>query len=467
MMPGLALFALSLPAAVPTSAQPLVPVTRLTIRPAAEPCPALKYLFLPELDEQTPGNAALVYARAIVVVMEARRTSQQQQRVDRLIEKPVRNLTPDEVKEMRGQYRGALRELAIAARKARCDWGLDFRQEGFLLTFPEVQRLQHLVTPVALEARAQMADGRLDDAFKTLQSGFALAVNTAKGATLIQGLVGMGIGIVCVNQVEEFIQRPGAPNLYWALTALPRPFIDLHRGLQGERVSIERTVPFLRDLEKQIRSPAEIRRDLLHAARLLAGVTGHTPPAGGQGEVTLAGWAMLAYPEAKRSLLAQGWSKGRVEAMPVLQVVAIEALHELRRRRDDLFKWSHLPYPAAREALRRAERGLNGPHAGVSALPLASYLPAIEKVLLNQARLDRKIAALRCIEAVRLYAADHGGRLPARLAEVREVPVPLDPVTGKAFVYEAAGDKAALRAPDSGEWQNPSLVVNYELTLKR
>src|SRR2546423_5637707 len=42
----------------------VVPAVRLAVRPAAEPTPALKYHFLPELRELKPGNAALLYYRA-------------------------------------------------------------------------------------------------------------------------------------------------------------------------------------------------------------------------------------------------------------------------------------------------------------------------------------------------------------------------------------------------------------------
>ena len=38
------------------------------------------------------------------------------------------------------------------------------------------------------------------------------------------------------TRLEELIQQPDAPNLYWSLTDLPRPFIDLREPMQGERV---------------------------------------------------------------------------------------------------------------------------------------------------------------------------------------------------------------------------------------
>src|SRR5262249_12962990 len=54
---------------------------------------------------------------------------------------------------------------------------------------------------------------------------------------------------------------------------------------------------------------------------------------------------------------------------------------------------------------------------------------------------------------------------PAALGEVTEVPVPLDPLTGKPFVYRLAGGKATLYGPPpAGEQPGPSNSLSYELT---
>jgi hypothetical protein len=83
------------------------------------------------------------------------------------------------------------------------------------------------------------------------------------------------------------------------------------------------------------------------------------------------------------------------------------------------------------------------------------------------ARLDRRVAALRCVEALRLYAAAHGGEPPARLADVHEVPVPADPVTGQPFDYRLEGDRAVLSAPPPpGEVPDARNSLRYELTFK-
>ncbi|NOR67536.1 MAG: hypothetical protein GQ528_09285 [Woeseiaceae bacterium] len=80
-------------------------------------------------------------------------------------------------------------------------------------------------------------------------------------------------------------------------------------------------------------------------------------------------------------------------------------------------------------------------------------------------RLDRNIALLRTIEAVRMFAAAHSGRLPGSLAEITSVPVPADPVTGEGFLYKRIdARKARLEAPVSPAESNKWPV--YELTIR-
>jgi hypothetical protein len=76
------------------------------------------------------------------------------------------------------------------------------------------------------------------------------------------------------------------------------------------------------------------------------------------------------------------------------------------------------------------------------------------------ARLDRAVAILRVLEALRIYAAGHGDKLPDALANVSDVPVPSDPVTGKPFEYRLDGDKATLTGPTLRE-----VPLNYEITM--
>ena len=67
---------------------------------------------------------------------------------------------------------------------------------------------------------------------------------------MIQMLVGLSLSAVMVGRAEDLIRQPGSPNLYWALTALPRPFIDPRPALDGETEFLTSIIPGLRELEK-------------------------------------------------------------------------------------------------------------------------------------------------------------------------------------------------------------------------
>ena len=62
-----------------------------------------------------------------------------------------------------------------------------------------------------------------------------------------------------------------------------------------------------------------------------------------------------AYPEAKRRLIAQGRSAAQVEAMPAVQVVALHSYQLYQEARDDIFKWTGLPYWQGYKGMSDAE----------------------------------------------------------------------------------------------------------------
>jgi hypothetical protein len=79
-------------------------------------------------------------------------------------------------------------------------------------------------------------------------------------------------------------------------------------------------------------------------------------------------------------------------------------------------------------------------------------------------RLDRDVAALQCIEALRHYAATHDGQLPKQMTDITDITVPKNPETQKPFGYRLDGSKAILdaAAPQGGQ---PRDALRYEITL--
>ena len=135
---------------------------------------------------------------------------------------------------------------------------------------------------------------------------------------------------------------------------------------------------------------------------------------------------------------------------------------------DQQFKWFALPYHLSRPHLEEGEK-LFGTHyrdKGLKANLFTVLLPALYRVAFLQTRLDRHIALLRTVEAIRMFAVDHSGQLPASLGEITSVPIPSDPVTGEGFIYRRTDARnARLEAPVSPAESKRRPV--YELTLRR
>lgn len=91
--------------------------------------------------------------------------------------------------------------------------------------------------------------------------------------------------------------------------------------------------------------------------------------------------------------------------------------------------------------------------------------PAHDRVLVQMNYINRKIAALGCIEALRLYAGSHDGKFPEKLSDITDVKIPLDPVTKKPFSYKSTGSDAVLEL-EATEGSDGRDAVRCELKLK-
>ncbi len=445
-------------------------VIRLTCQPAAAPSPALRYRLLPELRDRTPGNAALLYYRAFAPEWTAYRRPEIRKLIDQWLD--------DKSKPPDPQLRfvldsNQLKEVDRAARRAYCDWELAprLREDGIGLLLPDVQSFREYARILNLRAHFQIADGKLDDAVHTLQTGFSLGQDVANAPTLIQTLVGIAIITIQLGQVDELIQAPNSPNLYWALTDLPHPFIHLRKPLEGERITMDNLFPGMREALAKARSKPltpEEAQALVEKLAPLAVLEGKFNASDFRKKMAAGAKEML--PEAKKYLVAHGWPAAKVEAMPALQAVLLHQFGEYDRLYDEMAKWKSLPYWQARVGLKDAEKLIKAnavKHASVGGSLASLLLPAISKVMEAQIRTERRIAALRCVEAVRVYAAAHEGKPPAKLEDIQGIPIPLDPYTGKAFNYKSEKNMATIEGPaPEGERPFVNNYIRYEVTLK-
>jgi hypothetical protein len=178
---------------------------------------------------------------------------------------------------------------------------------------------------------------------------------------------------------------------------------------------------------------------------------------------------------AKKRLIKQGRPKELVDAMPHLQVAMLDSFLQYDQLFDDAMKCQNLPFweamPVMKEVDKRRLLALDQAvlHNGGPAIPIyALLLPTLRKPIEVRVCYDRRIAAFRCIEAVRHYAAGHDGKLPSSLEQIKDAPAPLDPVTGKPFDYRVSGDRAFLTCtPFPGQTPSNANTPSYELSIQR
>ena len=80
-----------------------------------------------------------------------------------------------------------------------------------------------------------------------------------------------------------------------------------------------------------------------------------------------------------------------------------------------------------------------------------------------ETRLERRIGLLRLVEALRIHAAAHAGKLPEALSQVTEVPIPDDPATGHPFEYRRDGASAVIPTPPD-DLKSP--IPTYRITVR-
>ncbi len=436
---------------------------------------AMKYALLPDLMETTPGNAADHYRLAVPVWKEqAPPFAEWNEMFERWSKAPLKDLPLDEIGDLLKRCEPALREVEAGARCEQCEWGHtdDIRRLGHSARENDAPALHGLGCLLALRCRYELAHARTQDASRTLRIGFALARHMADAPPFNNAIYGMFIGEVMLEVLEEILQRRDAPDFYWPLTDLPRPLYDLRKALQAERVSVYGFFPGAAEMAADLNAKSWAPEQVEKAIDVLRHMTGSNNKLlflNNQAEMKL--HIADRHEAAKNALLDEGRPKELVDAMPHVQVALLVALRQWDRAFDEALKCQSLPYPERLAAWSRAEARQeemmddpNGP-----AIPLWRLHARDGRNWLQvAAEIDRRVAALRCVEAVRLYAAGHDGRFPDSLDEIKDTPIPLDPFEGKPFGYRRAGDRAFLSSsPFPGQPANNYNTPMYELSFER
>ncbi|MFT3879989.1 MAG: hypothetical protein QM703_10060 [Gemmatales bacterium] len=464
-------------------------VRKFTVTPQAVPSPALRYVLLPPLKDLKTGNAVQDYyryfapdtiylfrlpkfAESMYAWIEspydqaARKgltpSQQQQSKKNKDDDEEVTPATREEMSVFRQSQ--IFDEIDLAARRTYAEWDyLDrMKEQGMGLLLPDVQGIRLIANIVHIRARLAVMDGDYEKALYHLQTGMAMSRHMNQANILICSLTGLSIAKNMLKTVEEFIQTPNAPNLYWALTDLPNPFLDLRLAYAGDRMTIDYLLGDPKQLKERIFTNDEMQKLVEKKLKPLLRTTG------GNTSNDFSLLILKEYPRAKVWLQEQGRSPADIEKMTATQAVMIFAHARFQVLADDFAKLFQQPLPERLVHVKAFQQKIKdlGAQGDASFFLGAYFFPHYPTVWITVSQADRDIALLRCVELLRNYAAGHNRQLPAGWEDVKDLPVPIDPITGKRFGYILEGDHAVITAEAIPGSTIPRTERKYEVYLK-
>jgi hypothetical protein len=427
------------PDPVPKNGRITIPV-RLTPNDYLKP--ASRAYLLPEYSESIPGNRVQMFLRCF---MERSNLFSQPEsdRREKWNAAPLKDL-PFEVRDYQ---KDLARDMYDAARMTQVDWQLWYflRRDGYNTMLPDAQKMRALVSVMKTRVRGQIAARDIDGAIHTLKIIFGLAQTFESHPTLIGHLIGIACATIGLEALEELIQLPGCPSLFWSLNDLPTPILSLRMGMQGERVSLGHDCEALMNASAPV-AESVILKQIDNLDKLLTVESKEEKNSKAEKAIgfkaTLLNRAANAeeVTAARERVVQLGMNAANVKTWSPLHVVLIDDVLQAEHYRDEVAKFIHLPY-------WQAKPGMDGVLAEIKQKekkwPGLGFVPAITTVKRAQARTEQRIGYMKILEGIRLHALNNGGFLPATLAEIK-LPLPLDPATGKPYEYSVEKGVATL-----------------------
>jgi hypothetical protein len=460
----------------------------LVLHPTGVKKPLSRYYLTPQYTEMKPGNRVPTFMRAYMEQdpFYARELREKRDHLGDLVLEDLvaqiktngelgtammigglayRQLDRDQLFYTRGRPLGDVDE---GARQLTADWQIWFnlREDGIGTLLPEVQKMREHATLLKIRMRYELGTGDFDKAVYTARTFYGLSSAFESHPTLIGLLVGIAIQSICTDGIEEMIQQPNCPNLYWSLTEIPANVLNSRVAHGGERILSEVMFkPFLEATGPMSEEETFRQLKLYDAAGAMTEFMNTT------------GTSRLKYnldapirstdkkkvAAARQLLTDTGMKPDRVKTFTDLQAIITADIRRYELLLDEILVTSSLPFPDAMKVGDAAEKRVKEEGG-----PIAQFfLPTNRKVVAAQARLQQRVAYLRVVEAVRLYAHDHDGKLPEKLADCT-VPIPLDPVTGKAFEYAVKDGVATLHGGVPSSQPNDAMANrHYEIRVKK
>ena len=421
--------------------------------------PVMRYRLVPAWNDTTNANAATQYHRAILTISQSMAHVPDQLEFWEKFETwrtiPLDQLPRQEVEQVVQSFSSALREVHFGARRRFCHWDLPIdeqKAELYSILLPEIQEMRTVARILAVRIRLRLAQGDFDGAVTDLQTGYSIARHVGHQNFVVSGMVGVAISMLMHEQLLTCMTLENAPNLYWSITNLPNPLIDLRTPIDMEWDNVFVLFPELIQARTEQHSEDEWNRQLgrvAHYVHEFGGATFRTTGLDVGGileQVTM----FSRVPMIKHALVSEmGYDADTINVMPGSQAILLYAGLAYERIRDELSKPVGLPYHQALP-LYRAGEARRADHPSIDPLRLGHlFPPASQQFHLAVTRGQRWIDLLRTVEAIRDYAQTHRG-LPESLEVITDLPIPFNPLTGEPFHYVVDESNASRAILETG-----------------
>jgi hypothetical protein len=355
-------------------------------------------------------------------------------------------------------------ELRRAAHRRTAQWEYPIgEQDNLEILLPDSQAARQIAgRGLSVWIRYQLAIGELNKAEEAIRVGFGVNRHFGRTPILVTKVITVALNNLLLQRLEELIAQPGSANYYWALTSLPRPLVELQPSLELARNNLLQAVEELRRLDEPRTADEWVDLDrLVFQLYFNWGYNNAKPPSENdrkqihQRAITRA-----------RAELSKSPDSGRMMGMSDSEILVRWLVDTHRRQMDEITTVMALEPSVAIPALRSLQERIKTfreeigfPGLLVAETPLNLYL--------SVGGSQRRIDALRSVEAIRHYAATHAGKLPETLDQITDTPIPLDGLTGKPFQYERSTDDAAvISAPGIATPTGQYPGLGYRLVLK-
>lgn len=413
------------------AAEPTVP--ELRIEPRAIESPALKYRLLPTDGELKPGSAAPILLR-----MPWENSPFFTIELPKYRDWDELPLSSPQWKKFRAEL-PFFDEMKRAAFRRDAGWEYPIgEQPGYSILLPDIQGLRLLVGyGISAKVRRHLLRGEFDQAREGILVGLANSRHIAQTPFFVNQNATLVISNLMVARIAEMIGRPNSPNLYWALSTLPDAPLELKSAALFEGNLFVQTFPAAGDLDRP-RSADEWKKMWSQLSVFLTEMKGERG---------------FKFDEAAQAALVRV-ARAELPGLLHLAPEKIAAMSDaevsirwcVRVRVDYDHRMGAIVCLAPREAWSHLEELQSDAQTLQKKVALMKVFEP-SRFYFVMWSLNRRIAALRIVEAVRDHLAHHENELPKSLTDIQKLPIPLDPLTGEKFEWQVEGNAATLRAP--------------------